>query len=270
MSQRKVSHSRVPNTIRFTPPHPLHSNSTGKHSAHSHFLSALLQVDPDHSESRLWRLAQQMSSRPVDLGRFRADVLTKLRRVAYSQPRDPHRRKYTFYDRIKTAGILPVFLCKSTLRGISEWLMLRDIVRTDRELEDKRLSVERHPLRFHSSMTLELSRHERAVTALMLKHRVEKQWAEEYLSAVGREGMRQLRILCLSRWPGSRESLLGKYRHEEVAAEVGIFDLLKGCVGHALSDRFLRRLAQLVCAPLDAREISNERDEALRRALERR
>lgn len=92
----------------------------------------------------------------------------------------------------------------------------------------------------------------------------------EYLSVVNREKIRQLRILCLSRWPGSRESLLEEYRDEDLAAAVGIFRLLKERFQNILSDRFLRRLSQLICARPDANEISNERDEALRRAIERR
>ncbi len=232
-------------------------------------LTQYLEEERD-ADSRLSRLAQQMSRRPVDLNRCRAELLDKLRRVPYSQPRDPDRRKKTFHDRMKRDRALPAFLRTSTLCRIWGWLLLRDIIRTDRELENRKLSIERCPLHFHSFLTSELSRHERAITAGISKYKIDEGWLNEYLSAVNREKMRQLRILSLSRWPGLRGPLLEGFRDEGMTAEVGIFEVLKQCFAGALSDRFRRRLSQLVCAPPGANSISNERDEALRMALARR
>jgi hypothetical protein len=171
---------------------------------------------------------------------------------------------------MKAARVLLVFFRTSTLRRIWGWLLLRDIILTDRELENKKLTIELCPVRFHSSLISELSRHERAVIAGASKYKVDQHRLDEYLSAVDGEKMRQLRILSLSRWPGLRGPLLEGFRDEDVTAQVGIFRLLKQCFAGALSDRFLRRLSQLVCAPPDANSISSERDEALRMALARR
>ena len=165
---------------------------------------------------------------------------------------------------------MSVFLRASTLHRIRDWLLLRDIIRTDRELECKKLSVERYSLRFHSFLTSELSRHESAIIRAISKYKVDQRWLDEYLSAVDREKMRQLRILCLSRWPGSRKALLQKHQKEDVVAEIGIFELLEQLFSNVLPNRFRRRLTQLVCAPPDVNKISNERDEALRLALTRR
>jgi len=206
----------------------------------------------------------------MDLNHFRAELLNKLRRVPYSQARFPDQHKDTFYERMEAAGALRVFLRTTTLRGIWHWLVLRDSVRTDRELESKHLSMERYPLRFHSFLSKELFRHERAIWAAISEYKVDERWLDDYLSAIVRENMRQLRILCLSKWPGSREPLLGKHREEELVAAVGIFYLLKRCFAGALPDRYLRRLTQLVCSPPDAKEISEERDEALEAELKRR
>jgi hypothetical protein len=247
MRKHQSSHgsSRETRKLKHHHRHPL--NRARKNTALVHPLTAFLE-ESDAADSRLSRLALQISRQPVDLNDFRAELLNKLRRVPYSQPRDAHKHKYTFLDRLKAKRALSVFLRTSTLHGIRQWLLLRDIIRTDRELECKKLSVERYPLRFHSFLTSELSRHELAISAAISKYKVEQQWLDEYLSAVDREKMRQLRILCLSRWPGLRESLLEKHRDEDVAAQIGIFDLLKQCFGNTLKHRFLRRLTQLVCA----------------------
>ena len=249
-------------------PHRLTLDTARKISASLHPLAAFLEAR-DEDDSRLWRLAQQLFKQPFDLDHFRAELLSKLQRVPYSQPQNPDRHKYTFHDRMKAAGALSVFLRTSTLRRIREWLLLADIISLDRDLERKHLSVERYPLRFHSFLTSELSRHERAIIAAISKYKVDRHSLDEYLTAVDREKMRQLRILCLSRWRGSRESLLGDHRNEYLVAEVGIFKLLKRCLANTLSDRFLRRLAVLLCAPPDAMSISEERDEACRKALAR-
>lgn len=240
-----------------------------KNTALSHPLTVFLN-DADEADTRLSRLARQISRQPMDLNHFRAELLDKLKRVSYTQPRFPDQHKYTFYELMKSKRALRVFLRATTLRGVWNWLVLRDIVRTDRELETKKISAERYPLRFHSFLSKELFRHERAILAAISKYKVDERWMDEYLSAVVTENMRQLRILCLSRWPGSREPLLEKHTDEDVVAGIGVFDLLEQRFAKMLPDRFLRRLTQLVCAPPDRNEISNEKDEALRIALLRR
>src|ERR1700674_1023347 len=55
-------------------------------------LVGFLGESPDDVDSRLWQIAQQLSQKPFDAKRFRADLLLKLRRVPYSEPRDPDRR----------------------------------------------------------------------------------------------------------------------------------------------------------------------------------
>ncbi|HLW99796.1 MAG TPA: hypothetical protein VKR82_14200 [Candidatus Acidoferrales bacterium] len=257
--------------------HRLHFDTARKNIRQPHPLETFLE-QLDDSDSRIWLLARQMSREPFDVNCFHAELLDKLQRTPYVQagaaiyfcPKNPDKHKYTFYDRLKSARALSVFLRTSTLRRIREWLLLRDIVRTDRELERKHLSVERYPLRFHSFLTSELSRHERAITAAISKYKVEQHWLDEYLSAVDREKMRQLRILCLSRWPRSREDLVGRHNNEDLVAAIGIFELLEQCFAKALPIRFVRRLTQLVCAPPEANEISNDRDDALLQALKRR
>jgi len=252
---------------KYPPHHPL--IRAQKNTAPSHPLTVFLN-DADEADTRLSRLARQISRQPLDLNLFRAELLDKLHRVPYTQPRDPNRRKYTFYERMKAIGILSVFLRATTLREIWDWLVLRDSVRTDRELESKHLSVERYPLRFHSLLSDELFRHERKILAAISKYKVNERWLDDYLSAVVTANMRQLRILCLSKWPGSREPLLEKHTEEDVVARIGIFDLLQQCFAKPLPDRFLHRLTGLICSPPDVKEISHEQDEALRRALERR
>lgn len=224
----------------------------------------------DDIDSRLARVAHQKSKESLDLKSLRADLLDRLRRVYYSQPRDPNRRKRTFHDRLKSKGQLSVFLRTSTLHEIRNWLLLRDIIRTDRELKSQKLSVARYPLRFHSFLTSELSRHENAITKAISKYKVDERWLGEYLSGVDHEKMRQLRQLCLSRWPGDRGALLKEYRDENLAAQIGILTSLKQSFDRTLPDRFVRRLTQLVCANSDVEKIDYNRDEALRVALSRR
>lgn len=269
MRKVQLSHGSSRGTRKLKHHLRLPLNRAWKNTTTAHPLTAFLEED-DASDSRLSRLARQLSKQPVDQNHFRAELLNKLQRVPYSQPKNPHKHKYTFLDRLKAKRALSVFLHTSTLRGIRDWLLLRDILRTDRDLECKNLSVERFPLRFHRVLTSELSRHQKAIIRAISKYKVEQRWLDEYLSAVDRENMRQLRILWLSRWPGLRESLLEKHRDEDVTAEIGIFELLEQLFSNVLPNRFLRRLTQLVCAPPDVNEISNERDEALRLALTRR
>lgn len=241
-----------------------------KNTALSNPLIAYLQ-DPDDDNSQLARVAHQKSKESFDPKSFRADLLDRLRRVYYSEPkRDGKPRKHTFYDRLQSYGVLPVFLRTSTLHEIQKWLQLRDIIRTNEELESKKLSVAGYPLRFHSSFTTELTRHENEIAKAISKHNVDKRCLDDYLSGVDREKMRQLRQLCSSRWPGDRGALLETHREEDLAAEIGIFELLRQLFDSALPDRFLRRLTQLVCAPPDVGEIDYNRDEALRTALRRK
>lgn len=269
MRKHQLSHGSSRRARKLKQPLRLPLNRARKNTALAHPLTAFLEAG-DAADSRLSRLARQLSRQPFDLNHFREELLNKLKRVPYSQPRDLDRHKYTFFDRLKAKGALSVFFRKSTLHGIRNWLILREIIRTDRDLERKNLSVERYSLHFHQVLTSELTRHEKAIIRAISKYKAERRWLNEYLSAVDEEKMRQLRILCLSRWPGTRKDLLKKHKKEDVVAEVGIFELLKELSANVLPDRFLRRLTQLVCASSDVNEISNERDEALRLALTRR
>jgi hypothetical protein len=268
MRKHQVSNRSSRGARKLKRPLRLPLNRARKNAALAHPLTAFLEAS-DAADSRLSQLARQLSRQPFDLNHFREELLNKLKRVPYSQPREPVRHKYTFFDRLKANGALSVFLRTSTLYKIRKWLLLREIISTDRDLEHKNLSVERYSLRFHQVLTSELSRHEKAIICAISKYKAELRWLEEYLSAIDQEKMRQLRILCLSRWPESRKALLKKHQKEDVAVEVGIFELLKELFAKVLPDRFLRRLTQLVCAPPDVNEISNEQDEALRLALTR-
>jgi hypothetical protein len=268
MRKKRISNSRSQGARKSNRPLSLHLNRAQKNNSQLHPLTSFLQDDSD-ANSRLWRLAQQLSKPTFDLNHFRAEILGKLCRVPYSPTRYPDRHKYTFYDRLKHNGALSVFLRKATLQGIRQWLLLRDVLSTDRELECKNLSVERFPLPFHSALTTEFSRHERAIAAILSRYNVEDRCLEEYLSAVDHEKMRQLRTLCCSRWPESRETILGNHRSEHLVAEVGIFRMLKQLFAHDLSERFIRRLTLLLCAPPDANSISEERDEARRKSIAR-
>jgi hypothetical protein len=269
MRKHQVTHGSSRGARRLKQPLRLPLNRARKNTALAHPLTIFLEAG-DADDSRLSRLARQLSRQPVDLNHFREELLNKLKRVPYSQPRDLDRHKPTFFDRLKVKGALSVVLRTSTLHGIRKWLLLREIISTDRDLERKNLSVDRYSLRFHQVLTSELSRHEKAIIRAISNYKADRRWLDEYLSAVDGEKMRQLRILCLSRWPGSRKALLKKHQKEDVVVEIGIFELLKQLFANVLPDRFLRRLTQLVCAPPDVNEISNERDEALRLALTRR
>lgn len=260
----------VPNHRKAVPKsHRVSSNRAQKHTAQLHPLTSFSR-EPADGESRLERVATQILKRPVELYHLRADLLDKLHSVPYSQSIDPNRRKDTFYDKMTKAGALRVFLHASTLKGISQWLLLREIVRTDRDLESDNLSSEGYPLRFHNRLVSEFSRHENALTKILSKHKVNEQWLSRYFLAINEEKMRQLRLVCYSRFPGSRELLLGPHRNEDLLTEIGIFDLLKQRFKKPLPVRLLRRLSVLICSPPNSKEVSVEQEEALRKSLARR
>jgi hypothetical protein len=234
-------------------------------------LVSYLGESPDDVDSRLWQLAHQLSRQPFDANAFRDILLAKLRRVPYSQRSDPNRHKKTFHDVVKMHHALATLFHKTTLCEIWGWLLLRDIIKTDREFEFQRLSVEKYPLRFHSFLATELSRHERAVRKAIKDNNVDEHRMDRYLSVVNREYIGHRHICLLSRFPGSRRMLLQKGVKEDITAQERIYQLLKARLRRSpLPDRFLRRLTQLVCAEPDIKAISDHRDDALRKNLERR
>ena len=233
-------------------------------------ITRFLSDTADDVETRLSLLAQQ-KLQAADLERFKSDLLTKLKRVPYSQPRDPSRHNKTFYDRLEAANALGVILHPETLRSLFECRLLKDIGEADRELEQKGLSVTRHPLKCHSLLISELDRHEKTILAMLETHGISPALMAGHFAQIDREKMRQLRTLSLSRFPGSRKKLFRGRVKETLAAEENTYWTLKTvCTPHRLPDRFLRRLAQLVVAPPDVTEMLDEQEIALSRAITRR
>lgn len=216
---------------------------------------------------RLSQVALQVFERPFDIAGFRSALEEKLRQVPYSKPRDPDRHTITFYDRLNRGGALAIFLCTATLEEIHAWLLVRDAIAADRDLQRLRLSAARLPLRSHEKLFNEFERHEREICALISPQEARAPWFEQYLERVDQEKVRQLRPLIASRFSGSRESLIGRHRSENLAAEIGVFEVLSHKMPDSVPERVLRRLAQLVCAPPNTVDISEERDDALRKAL---
>jgi len=235
-------------------------------------LIIFLNESADDVDSRLWRIAQTCSQQLFDVDRFRADLLAKLKRVPYSEPRDPKDKEAleTFYDRLQAHRALSILLRTSTLRDIWRWLLLRETIKTDRELEYRKESAERCPVRFHTSLMTELLRHQRLVRTAIKKYNVDEHQMDTYLTMVNRQCVEHLRVYFLSRFPGSRKSLLGNGLKEALTAQTAVVRLLKlRYHRNPFSERFLRRLAQIICAPSDIREISSDCDDALRKSLER-
>ncbi len=236
----------------------------------SNLLVAFLSESPDDVDSRLWQLAQQMSRQPFDVNVFRVNLLTKLQRVPYSGSSDLSKNKKTFYDHLHTRHVLSTLLNKNTLREIWGWLLIREIIKTDRDLENRKETVAKYPLRFHSFLMTELSRHERVIRTAIKHYKVDEQVMDRYLSMVNREFLWHRHIHSLSRFPGSREILVRKGLKEDISVQEGIFRFLKARLRRiSLPDRFLRRLTQLICAGPEITEINPYRDDALRKSLER-
>ena len=231
-------------------------------------LTVFLEQSPDGNQSRLREVAQRIAAQPFDLDRFRTNVVAKLKRFSYPQPPERDQHKKTFYDHLEVAKSLPVFWRPSNLRKMWDCLLLAQIVAEDRELEEKHLSVEKYPLAFYCDLADELLRHEKSISEIHQKYSVEASWMDNYLSLVLHQGLEPLRIVALSRFPGSRKEVLGGRRSNHTAVQEALFWTLKKCLKNSdLSDRFFQQLSVLISAPDNVKQLDSA--EPLREALER-
>jgi hypothetical protein len=234
-------------------------------------MAIFLSQSTDDGDSRLLRIAQTTHADTSDIERLRTELIQKLKRLEYPQPieRSIYRHKKTFYQRLETAEALPALLEPSTLKKIYRCLLIRKIVAEDRRLADKRLSIRQYPLRFHAHLAKEVERHLDQVRSLTQKHKVPDSYLKTYFDVTENRLMHELRLLALSRWPGSRKELLSGRRDEQLTTDEAIFWRLKITLArHPFSSRFLRQLSKLISAPADVKELSN--DLALYRAITRR
>jgi hypothetical protein len=232
--------------------------------------------DPYVGESRLATLAAAAANEPFDVATFRQELLEKLKRVRYPQPEERETGRKTFYVHLVRALSIETIKGDSTLREIWNCLLIPQIVRRDRRLEEKNLSAVGYPLTFHRKLAREADKRLQEINKLESGFG-NTRWMDSYRGRLNHQFRDNIMLDILSkrakRHPGIRVELLSGQPKKQLghspwnarlAAEVAVYWILRTRLRRKVSDRFLRQLSLLINSPSDA----IESDEALRDAIE--
>jgi hypothetical protein len=186
--------------------------------------------------------------------RFQAAVVRQLE-LSYLTSARASRK--TFRNILGDAGVLSVFLRKSTLDELYKWKLLQATFRYERRLRDKRVLVDGTSLKQHGSLLTELLRHSREIDDIATRRRPFID-VSSHLASVGREISRQVELMRpyarVTRW----QSLFGDMprnpepQSPEDAIKLRMFSALQQKLqttksrSRGISDSFLSQLTALV------------------------
>jgi hypothetical protein len=101
-------------------------------------------------------LAFAAAEAPFNVKEFRRALVKKLKRVRYPQPPEKGVEGKKFYVHLARANALDALKESSTLREIWNSLLIPQIVKKDRELQEKKLAVTGMPRSFHRKAALDI------------------------------------------------------------------------------------------------------------------
>ena len=249
-------------------------------SKYQHPLDWFLAESEFDDNTRLRVVARQYATEQFDADSFWRELKAKLEEFRYPQP-SPREDKSTFYEILKSAGVLDVLSHRDTLRELWKCLLLEKIIARDRELETDRKASSGETLQFHKKEALQILDDLKAIDRIADKYDARSLTANFY-KKVSRKFRRHVYLAMESRHTGSRAELLGGRskkrlavapRSEELATQVAIYRTLRNRLQSTkvkkkrISDIFLCQLSELIAAVPNIKKLSN--GENLQKAVKR-
>lgn len=237
---RRSSHSRHPFELLTQ---PRDSNNLERHRPSSFELAALA-------------IAEREAERSL-FSRFQTALLRKLELPYQTSARNPLRR--TFRRILNDAGVLNVFLRKSTLEELYKWKLLLVTFRLEARLRNRQKTASGTLLKQHRSLLTELLRHSREIYDIATQ-RAPFLEISSHLALVRREIVNQVEILIpyqrVQPWrPLFRDAPLNpEPQSPEDATKLRIFSFLQRKLqttksrSRGISDSLLKHLTELVAS----------------------
>ena len=250
--------------------------------SHHHPLDWFLTEDEFGRETRLKSVAKAFAGEPFDAESFGKELMANLRKLRYPQPA-PSSEEKTFHDILESAGVLGVLLEPKTLGELWKSILLRKIVKYDRELARTGRWATGKPLRFYKRMARETYRHLEQIQEIAETYDAQE-LAQGLYDRVSRDFRNYVGVVIQSSRPAldraellagaPRKELLSKPTNEERSSDIAIYRSLETKLMNPRTQRkgistiFICQLSELVSAPPDVTRLSD--GDSLYRAVHRR
>jgi hypothetical protein len=185
----------------------------------------------------------------------REELLARLNAFDYPYP-GPNKKHKTFYDHLKTQGMLQVVIQPPFLWKVRMVWWWRIAFETELELKKSALSKCRMRLRFHKQMMNLISEHHSRVSALGKTHGIVGQpWIVEYLAALDRQFLKEAENVYPDAnrrlVPASQLSIYPFGSAPQVEIYRAILDGQKRCEKKR-NKKFACQLTALICSSADS------------------